>query len=155
MHVTDNQVSPRIPACPLSHWYKTPHTVYVKVHSYQGTPVLTHLLNTRKISSKRPFLRNVRIRTKHHDMRGQIALLFVSGEVVQQFSLFLSQMSRCFFVWRPWHLHRWWEWPAWPSRADPGGLRTTFFQKCHNLDFNRKMYPINRFLIYAAIRRTR
>ena len=35
-----------------------------------------------------------------------------------------------------------------PSRADAGGLSTTFFLN-HNPDFNRKMYPIDRFLFYA------
>ena len=32
--------------------------------------------------------------------------------------------------------------------ADAGGLLTTFLLN-HNPDFNRKMYPIDRFLFYA------
>ena len=33
-HFINTQVSPRIPAYPLSHCYKTPYIVNVKVHPY-------------------------------------------------------------------------------------------------------------------------
>ena len=36
-HVINTQVSPRIPAYPLSHQYKTPYMVNLKIHPYVRT----------------------------------------------------------------------------------------------------------------------
>ena len=46
MHVPNIQISRRIPAYPLSNWYKTPYREHVKVRPCQRPPVLTYVLNT-------------------------------------------------------------------------------------------------------------
>ena len=58
---------------------------------------------------------------------------------------FSHNLTRSYTRWR---LRRCSGWPMEPFRAYAGGLFTTFLLN-HNPDFNRKMYPIDRFLFYA------